>query len=94
MALDANTKNLLSDPAKRRSWVLYQFKVRGSSLSAVARSHGYKPGTVFQVFNRNYPKMELFVANELEVEVAELFPDRYDDEGLPTYGWRAKRDAE
>ena len=91
MTLDANTKNLLSDPEKRRTWVLYQFKVQGGSLSAFARRQGLKPGTVFQVFKRNYPKMEALVSSELGLKASELFPERYGDDGLPSYGWRAKK---
>jgi Predicted transcriptional regulator len=81
--LDAATRQLLLDPQKRRSWLLYQFNLRGVSLAAVARSVGLHRSAIYNAFTKPYPRMEKLLADLLGLKPWDIFPDRYDSDGLP-----------
>jgi Ner family transcriptional regulator len=83
--LDSKTLQLLRDPAKRRAWVKYQVHLQGKSLAQVATDAGVKRSTLYTVFVKTYPRMEKVVADAVGLPPAVLFPERYDDDGLPTY---------
>jgi len=81
--IDRPTRRILADPDKRRAWCIYQLSLRGSSLAAVARGAGVSRQTLYVVFWRPYPRMEKIVADALGMRPQELFPERYDADGLP-----------
>lgn len=83
MHLDAKTKKLISDPDKRRAWVIYQLKLLGKNLASVARDAGVTKQQTQVAMGRPYPRMERFIANALGLAPQELFPERYDTDGLP-----------
>ncbi len=85
--LDKTTRQLLRDPRKRRAWVKYQFQLRGISMAEVAASA--KPPVsrqcIYDAFNKTYPRMEKLIADALGLRPADIWPDRYDADGLPIY---------
>lgn len=85
MTLDNKTKQLLRDPAKRRYWVIYQLGLLGLSLAKVAKGHGVRRQTLNAALHKTYPRMEKVLADALEVAPKDLFPERYDADGLPLY---------
>jgi Ner family transcriptional regulator len=66
-----------------KSWVIYQFKLRRSTLSTVANNDGVSKQCVYQAFDHPYPRMEKLIAEALGLEPRDLWPDRYDEHGLP-----------
>ncbi len=83
--LDSTTRQLFTDPAKRRAWVKYQIHMQGRTMSAVADEAGVKRQTLYQAFQRSYPRMEKIIADAVGLEPAVLWPERYDEHGLPLY---------
>ncbi len=83
--LTIKDRALLTDPVKRQHWIQYQLKMRGSSMAAVARQHGTKPDCLRQVWRKTYPKAEKRIADALGLHPADLWPERYDKDGLPIY---------
>lgn len=64
-----------------RAWVIYQLTIRGSSLSAIARTLGVKRQSVHVVFRRRYRRAEEAIAAALNVPVEHLWPERYANTG-------------
>lgn len=87
MTLDQPTRTLLKDPtanyAKRRAWVIYQLKTRGLDLAKVARKAGVARQQAWKAMHTSYPKMEGVIAKALGLKPQQLFPERYDRDGLP-----------
>ncbi len=76
-------KGIVGDPRKRRAWVIYQVSIQGRSLAAVARGAGVKKQTLYRAFDIPYPRMEKAIADAVGVTPQALFPERYDEDGLP-----------
>jgi len=85
MKIDNATKQLLTQPDKRRAWIIYQVSLLGRSLAQIADDAGVSRQCLYQVFNRTYPRMEKVVADALGLAPKELWPERYDADGLPIY---------
>lgn len=86
MKLDTTTQELLRDPLRRRDWVHYQLRLQGRTMASVADNAHPKPvrrQTLYQAFLRPYPRMEKLIADALGLTPQQLFPDRYDRDGLP-----------
>ena len=81
--LDSITKALFRDPVKRRAWVKYQVQLQGRSMAQLAADHGVKRATLYQTFQRPYPRMEAIIADAVGLTPQELWPERYDADGLP-----------
>lgn len=73
---------ILRDPKKRRTWVIYQLGLKGMNLSDIARTQGVTRGAVYRCFKVPYPKMEAAVANALGMHIPDLWPERYTN-GVP-----------
>lgn len=82
--LDSIPKTLLSDPKKRRAWVIYLVSIQGRSLAAIARDAGVTRQTIYRVFNTPNPPMEKLIADAIGLTPQQLFPERYKSEGQPT----------
>lgn len=80
---DTSLRAILSDPQKRRGWVIYQLTLQGRSLAAVAREHGVARTGLYKAFVHPYPLMEKRIADALGMTPQALFPERYDELGLP-----------
>ena len=81
--LDSKTKLLLTDPVKRRVWIKYHIHMQGNTLAQIAKENGVDRHPLYNVFRAPYPRMELIVATALGYTPKEIFPERYDDDGLP-----------
>lgn len=83
MVIDSKTKSLLKDQDKRWAWIKYQLALKGSSLQKIAKRNNVSPSAIRSAYRNPYPKSEKLIADELGLQVAELFPERYDEDGLP-----------
>lgn len=81
--IDSKTHKIITDPIKRRAWVIYQVSIQGRSLAAVAREAGVKKQTLYRAFDIPYPRMEKVIADAVGLTPQILFPERYDADGLP-----------
>lgn len=81
--LDSKTKALIQDPGKRRAWVKYQVHLQGRSMAQVAADAGVDRRTLYATFTKPYPRMERVIADALKLNPQQLFPERYDTDGLP-----------
>lgn len=84
-------KDVPSNAVERRHWAIYRLKIKGQSLTSVARDNDVSPVTLRQAFERPYPKMERAIAKALDVEVGTLFPERYGEDGRRLGVFRATR---
>jgi len=85
LKLTKEDRKLLADPARRRAWIHYQLKIRDLSFAKVARANNMKPACLGQVWRITYPRAEKRVADALGLHPADLWPERYDKDGLPIY---------
>ena len=67
----------------RREWIKFQLRVRGSSLSALARELGVTRHAPRLALVKPYPKMERVIAEKLDMRPEQLWPERYDENGQP-----------
>ena len=81
--LDSKTRVLIRDPKQRRARIKYQIHMQGRMMADVARDAGVDRRTLYQTFQRPYPRMEKIIAEALGLTPQELFPERYDKNGLP-----------
>lgn len=81
--LDSRARRLIADPVKRRAWIKYQIHMQGRTMAQVAAAAGVDRRTLYTVFQKPYPRMEKVVADALGLMPQELFPERYDADGLP-----------
>jgi Ner family transcriptional regulator len=71
------------DDRARREWIKYQLRVRGSSLSALARELGVSRHATRLALDKPYPRMERAIAAKLGLQPKQLWPERYDEQGRP-----------
>ena len=83
MELDNKLKRLLADPKKRRSWIYYQLALQGKTAADIARKRGLNKQAAYNALIAGGGRMERAFAHEIGIDVAVLFPDRYDEFGLP-----------
>ena len=70
------------DPAKRWDWVITQLKGRSNSLARIARDINVSRSAVQCAKYAAYPRVDFAIAKALGVLVHELFPERYDEDGI------------
>ncbi len=78
------THTIATNPKLRREWVKYQLKASGSSMAALAAKHGINRRNIYMAFNRPWPRGEKIIADSVGLAPQALFPERYDEHGLPT----------
>ena len=83
MIIGMTTMIVPLDQDQRREWIKYQLRVRGSSLSAIARELGVSRHAPRLALVRPYPRMEQAIADKLDMEPLQLWPERYDTDGQP-----------
>ena len=85
------------DPAVRRAWVIFQLRIRHSSLSKVGRKIGVTRTSVYNALMWPSRFAEEALADELGIPVQTLFPERFDANGerlhqmKPAYRSRGRR---
>jgi len=67
-----------SDPIHRNEWIKFQLRIRGSSLSKLARRLGVTRQAVRNALAAPYPKMERVIAAELGLDPESIWPERYE----------------
>jgi Ner family transcriptional regulator len=75
-------KAILSDPEKRRAWIIWQLSLKNMTCADLAREQGVTRNAVYAAFTRPYPKMEAIIAKALGMAADKLFPERYTN-GVP-----------
>lgn len=78
-----STRDVPKNPAQRREWIKYELRLRGSSLSAVARELGVVRQAVAIALCRPYPRMEEAIAQKLELSPKNIWPERYAASATP-----------
>lgn len=81
--IDKKTRRLLRDPGRRWAWIKYQLDMRRTSLAQVAAKAGVTRQCISHVSKTPYPRMEKAIADALGLSPQDLFPERYDADGLP-----------
>ena len=84
MPIGTSIKDILKNPPARRVWVVAELRRRGTSLSAIAKREGVSDQAVGQALTTPSERMEKVLARELEIEVKDLFPERFDRHGTRT----------
>ena len=69
--------NVPNDPTERREWIKFQLRIRGSSLSAVAREMGVSRHATNLALAKPYPRMERAIAAKIGIPPCQLWPERY-----------------
>ena len=62
---------------QRNEWIKYQLRMRGSSLSKLARRLGVTRQAVRNALATPYPKMERAIAEEIGIHPGHIWPERY-----------------
>jgi len=65
------------DPLQRNEWIKYQLRIRGSSMSQLARRLGVTRQAVRNALSGSYPKMERAIAHEIGRSPEHIWPERY-----------------
>lgn len=71
------TLDIPKEPAVRRAWVIYQLRVRGLSLSQLAKEVGVSQQAMSEALMRPSSHLEPVIAEALGVAVEQLFPERF-----------------
>lgn len=74
-AFDHNS--IPDDPVQRNEWIKFQLRMRGTSMSDLARRVGVTRQAVRNALTSPYPKMERLIADELGLDPATIWPERY-----------------
>lgn len=62
--------------------VKMELELRGWSLAALSRAHNYSPTAAGRALRVAWPQMEEVIADTLGVRPAQIWPDRYDSDGI------------
>jgi len=76
-------RKIFSNPESRRAWILYQLQIQGDSYVSLGGRRNIKPYCFYRCLAHPYPRIEAVLADEMGVPPQELFPERYDQDGLP-----------
>lgn len=66
-----------ADPVQRNEWIKFQLRMRGSSLSQLARDLGVTRQAVRNALSSRYPRMERVIAAEIGLDPETIWPERY-----------------
>lgn len=77
MSTGSDIDSIPRDPVLRNEWIKYQLRMRGSSLSKLARRLGVTRQAVRNALSTPYPKMERAIANEIGMHPRAIWPERY-----------------
>lgn len=78
-----NIVTIPDTPDARREWIKFQLRIRGLSLAALARKHKAARSTTSRALKTHAPYWENVIAQVLELTPRDLWPERYDRNGLP-----------
>lgn len=66
-----------ANPSLRREWIKFQLRLRGTTLSAMARELGVSRQAIGQTLVSSYPRIERAIAARLNMEPRDIWPERY-----------------
>lgn len=89
--IDDRLRQILACPEKRHAWALYQLRIRGLSVAELSRQAGVNRSAVYAAWQRRYPRMQAIIAAAIDMRPQDLFPERYDADGLPIKWLGGKR---
>ena len=72
-----DSETIPSDPVQRNEWIKFQLRIRGSSMSQLARDLGVTRQAVRNALSSRYPRMERVIAAEIGLNPATIWPERY-----------------
>lgn len=75
-------------PAK----IKMELELRGWSLASLSRAHDYSPTAAGRALRVAWPQMEQVIADVLGVRPADIWPDRYDSDGV-SLKYKARRNV-
>lgn len=78
-----NTADIPLDPALRWEWIKYQLRTNGTSLAKLARELRVTGPAIKNVKRTAYPRMERAIAEALDLDVEQLWPERWNADGTP-----------
>lgn len=81
MSTQSAPNEIPDDPVQRNEWIKFQLRMRGSSLSKLARRLGVSRQAVRNALSAPYPKMERVIADELGLPPRAIWPERYERRG-------------
>lgn len=73
----AEYREIPSDPAQRNEWIKFQLRMRGVSMSGLARDLGVTRQAVRHALTDRYPRMEAVIAHAIDLEPEAIWPERY-----------------
>jgi Ner family transcriptional regulator len=77
MSSPSDSREIPEDPVQRNEWIKFQLRVRGSSLSKLARRLGVTRQAVRNALAASYPRMERVIALEIGLDPEHIWPERY-----------------
>jgi Ner family transcriptional regulator len=75
--------NIQKQATERWEWCKYQLRLKGYSLRRLGKEHGVTGKAVEAVLRQNAPKWERIIAEIIGKSAPEIWPERYDNAGLP-----------
>jgi Ner family transcriptional regulator len=91
-SMDTNkneTNKQKSNPAVKpdnrvlREWVKFRLSLKGYTFKKLGEKHRITGVSICTVFYRPYPKVERIIADALETQPWDFWPERYDEKGRP-----------
>lgn len=83
MNANPNLTAIFKDPEKRWGWIKYQLGLQGKSLAEIARTIPTRPTYLHKLKTLQCPRHEIKLAQAVGVTPQVLFPERYDEHGVP-----------
>ncbi|MEF8834253.1 MAG: helix-turn-helix domain-containing protein [Halofilum sp. (in: g-proteobacteria)] len=77
MVTAPDPETIPADPMQRNEWIKFQLRIRGSSLSQLARDLGVTRQAVRNALSSRYPRMERVIAAEIGLNPERIWPERY-----------------
>lgn len=77
MTTNPDYQQIPADPVQRNEWIKFQLRMRGSSLSQLARELGVTRQAVRNALASSYPRMERVIAAEIGLDPETIWPERY-----------------
>lgn len=79
----AKNANIPQDVERRRDWIKYQLTIRDSSLAKIAKNNGVSRQVLSSALYSPAPRWESQIAKVIGLSATEIWPERYDKDGLP-----------
>lgn len=82
MTPDMTALDIPKYPAERRAWVIFELKKRKTNLSRIADALKITRQSVYGAFSEPSVRVEMAVAEALGMTAQQLFPERFDHNGV------------